>query len=79
VSPVKPQRFKYDIFVSYSHRDQNWVRSWLVSRLKGAGLKVCIDYEDFEPGAPSITEMERAVLQSRKTVLILTPEYLQSS
>ena len=74
-----PRRFRYDVFISYSHRNRDWVDGWLVSQLKNAGLKVCIDHEDFEPGAPSITEMERAVLQSRKTVLILTPEYLQSS
>lgn len=79
MSTVKPQRFKYDVFISYSHRSKEWVRDWLLPRLKSAGLKVCIDHEDFAPGAPLLTEMERAVLQSRKTALILTPEYLQSS
>ena len=54
------------------------MRDRLVPQLQGAGLKVCIDVESFEPGAPSVTEMERAVLQSRKTVAILTPEYIQS-
>jgi hypothetical protein len=54
------------------------VRDWLVPRLQQADLTVCIDYASFTPGAPSITEIERAVLQSRKTVCILTPEYLQS-
>jgi len=78
MSPGKPVRFKYDVFISYSHRNKEWVRGWLVPQLKSAGLTVCIDYESFEPGAPSITEMERAVLQSRKTALVLTPEYLQS-
>jgi TIR domain len=72
------RRFRYDAFISYSHRNRDWVRSWLVPQLKHAGLKVCIDYEGFEPGAPTLTEIERAVLQSRKTVLVLTPEYLQS-
>jgi hypothetical protein len=71
-------RFRYDVFVSYSHRNGDWVRGWLVPQLKSAGLRVCIDHESFAPGAPSLTEMERAVLQSRKTVLVLTPEYLQS-
>ena len=77
--PAKQQRFRYDVFISYSHRDKGWVRGWLVPQLKGAGLKVCIDVETFEPGAPSVTEMERAVVQSRKTVAVLTPEYVQSS
>jgi hypothetical protein len=77
VSSARP-RFRYDVFISYSHRNRGWVRGWLVPQLKEAGLGVCIDHESFEPGAPSVTEMERAVRQSRKTVLILTPEYLQS-
>ncbi len=79
MSPSQQRRFRYDVFISYSHRNQEWVRGWLVPQLKDAGLRVCIDHESFEPGAPSITEMERAVLQSRKTVLVLTPEYLQSA
>lgn len=79
MSPSQQRRFRYDVFISYSHRNQKWVRGWLVPQLKDAGLRVCIDHESFEPGAPSITEMERAVLQSRKTVLVLTPEYLQSA
>ncbi|MGH8587933.1 MAG: toll/interleukin-1 receptor domain-containing protein [Gammaproteobacteria bacterium] len=54
------------------------MRGWLVPRLKTAGIRVCIDCETFEPGAPSITEIERGILQSRKTVLVLTPEYLES-
>src|SRR5215468_2047166 len=76
--PPARLRFRYDVFLSYSHRNKEWVRDWLVPRLKDAGLKVCIDHESFAAGAPSITEMECAVLQSRKTLCILTPEYLQS-
>jgi hypothetical protein len=72
------RRLRYDVFLSYSHRDKDWVRQWLVPQLRSAALRVCIDHESFEPGAPSITEMERAVLQSRKTVLVLTPAYLLS-
>ncbi len=71
--------FVYDVFVSYSHKDQGWVRGTLVPRLRMAGLKVCIDHECFEPGAPSVAEMERGVLTSRKTLLVLTPAYLQSA
>jgi hypothetical protein len=69
---------KYDVFISYSHRDEEWVRSWLLPRLEEAGLRVCIDFRDFEPGALSIMEMERAVLRSRKTLLVLTPDYVAS-
>ncbi len=72
-------QFAYDVFVSYSHADKNWVRGELLLRLEVSGLRVCIDYRDFQPGAPSMTEMERAVLTSRKTVLVLTPDYVASA
>lgn len=70
--------FQYDVFISYSHHDRDWVRGYLMPAFKRAGIRVCIDYETFEPGAPSISEMERAVLQSHKTILVITPEYLKS-
>lgn len=70
--------FHYDAFISYSHRNDQWVWNWLLPRLRRAGLEVCIDRDSFELGAPSLTEMERAVVQSKKTLLVLTPEYLAS-
>lgn len=68
----------YDVFLSYSHRDATWVRSVLLPKLEANGLRVCIDVRDFALGAPLITEIERAVSQSRKTLLVLTPDYLAS-
>ncbi len=70
--------FDYDVFISYSHYDAAWVQEWLLPRLEAAHFSICMDFRDFRPGAPSITEMERAVLESRKTILILTPAYVTS-
>lgn len=70
--------FNYDVFISYSHHNAKWVREWLLPPLEAAGITVCIDFRDFEPGAPSLTEMERAVKESRKTLLVLTPNYTAS-
>ena len=73
--------FVYDVFVSYRQQepDKTWVRKTLVPRLKAEGLKVFIDYIDFRLGAPIVTEMERAVIQSRYTVGVLSPNYLKSN
>jgi hypothetical protein len=68
----------FDVFISYSHGDREWVRDWLVPRMRGAGLSICIDYEHFEPGAPVIEKMEWAVENSRKTLLVLTPRWVDS-
>jgi hypothetical protein len=73
-----PDDFAYDVFVSYSSQDRTWVRGELLTQLEAAGLKVFIDFRDFDVGAPGITEMERGVLTSHKTLLVLTPAYLKS-
>ena len=71
-------KFQFDVFISYSSKDKDWVRGELLKGIEQAGLKAFIDYRDFTRGAPSIKEMERGVLQCRKTLLILTPEYINS-
>ena len=70
--------YDYDVFISYSTADKAWVRGELLTRLQKAGLRVCIDYEDFRAGAPAIKEIERAAMTSCKTLLVLTPNYLKS-
>lgn len=70
--------YPYDVFISYSHVDRAWVESELLPRLESAGLKVIIDYRDFEVGAPSLVNMERAVDTSRHTLIVLTPDWVQS-
>lgn len=70
--------FRYDAFISYSHHDKHWVQGWLLPRLEQAGLRICIDFRDFEPGLPSLVNMENAVERSRKTLIVLTPEWVAS-
>jgi hypothetical protein len=78
--PLLPESvsYDYDVFISYSTQNKVWVRGELLTRLEAAGLKCCIDYRDFRLGAPAIAELERAAATSRKTLLVLTPDYLQS-
>jgi hypothetical protein len=68
----------YDAFVSYRHQepDKSWVRGYLVPALEDAGLRVCVDHRDFRLGAPLVTEMARAVEESRWTIAVLSPAYL---
>ncbi len=70
--------FRYDVFVSYSKSDADWTFSWLLPKLKAAGLRVCIDEESFEPGAPVASEIERAVRESRRTLAVLSPAWVAS-
>lgn len=71
-------KYKFDVFISYSSKDKKWVRGELLKRIEKVGLRTLIDFRDFERGQPSIKEMERAVKKSRKTLLVLTPNYLKS-
>jgi tetratricopeptide (TPR) repeat protein len=67
-----------NVFISYSSKDGEWVKNWLLPKLEGAGLKVHIDFRDFEIGIPSLINMERAVELCEKTLLVLTPNWLNS-
>ncbi len=70
--------FKYDVFISYSSANKDWVRKDLLSALEKAGLKVCIDFRDLKAGKPAIKNMRDGILESRHTLLVLTDAYLKS-
>src|ERR1051326_5784574 len=74
----RPQA-EYDVFISYSSKDKTWVREQLLQRVEQAGLKAFIDFRDFRRGAPSVSEIERGLVNSRKTLLVLTQNYNKSS
>ncbi len=72
--------YNYDVFISYHSKgsDKVWVRKTLLPYLESKGLKVNVDIR-FPLGVPTITCMENAVQQSRYTLAILSPNYLESS
>jgi len=75
---TKTADYKYDVFVSYSHADQAWVEGELLPRLETSGIRY-IDQLQFELGHPKLDEIERAVVESRKSLLIISLAYLDSS
>lgn len=78
VAPQPRDEFSYDVFISYSHVDRKWVWDELLPRLEKARLRTCIDQRDFEIGVPSLVNIERAVDDSRHTLIVLTPDWLKS-
>lgn len=70
--------FKYDVFVSYSDADRKWVWQTLLPRLERAGLRVCIGERDFEIGVPRLVNIERAVDESRYTLIVMTPKWIDN-
>jgi tetratricopeptide (TPR) repeat protein len=79
VHMAKKKEFVYDVFISYSHQNQDWVKNTLLAKLEQAGLKVFIDYQDFEIGESAPDAMERAVTTSKQTIIVLSPAYLKSN
>ena len=68
----------FDVFISYSHKDKDWVRNWLLPKLESAGVSYCIDDDQFDIGVPALINMERAVERSRKTLLVLSENWMAS-
>jgi hypothetical protein len=81
VSHMADDQNSYDVFISYRQQDPDgaWVRGVLVERLRTAGLRVFVDYESFRLGASLVLEMARGVEQSRYTLAVLSPAYLESN
>lgn len=70
--------FLYDAFISYSSKDKEWVRNILLPRLEQERLRICIDYRNFEIGVTILENIENAVKQSRRTLLVMTPNWVES-
>jgi hypothetical protein len=70
--------YAYDVFVSYSQADKEWVYQTLVPRLAQARLLIFIADRERILGQPSSRNIDTAIAQSRKVLLILTPDWLQN-
>lgn len=71
--------YRYDVFISYSPQDAEWVLEWLLPRLKEAGLIVATAEESFRPGVPVLEETERCIGESRKIVALLSRAWVADS
>lgn len=67
------------IFISYCHRQGEWVWQRLVPCLKAGGAEVSMDVERFRAGVGVIGQMDAAQDQADASFLVLTPDYLRRS
>lgn len=75
----KNHEFRYDAFISYNVQEEPWVMEELVPNLEGQhGLKLCIHHRDFQPGKAIIDNIVDGIYNSRKTVCLITQNYLKS-
>lgn len=72
--------FKYDAFISYNVQDEPWVTDELLPHLEGEqGWRLCLHHRDFEPGRPIIENIMDGIYSSRKTICLITYNYLMST
>ena len=69
---------EYDIFISFSDADRNFVCKALIPLLETRfHLRVCQPDIDIQPGHPLWAEYSDNISKSNKIIVVLSPDYLQ--
>ncbi|HEX2932070.1 MAG TPA: toll/interleukin-1 receptor domain-containing protein, partial [Candidatus Binatia bacterium] len=68
----------HDVFVSYSHSDKDWVRTYLVPLLHSWGLSVAVDHMEFIPGQRLSRKITDYINDSKHLLFVCTPAFLRS-
>lgn len=66
-----------DFFVSYNHNDQRWAE-WIGDVLVKASYSVFLQAWHMLPGSNFVIEMHKAASECKRTIAVLSPDYLAS-
>jgi len=69
----------YDIFISYSVHDKDFVEGTLWHQLENESYSCCVHTRDFVVGDAILDQILKAVSESRRTIIVLSPEYAAST
>ncbi|NXN30393.1 TLR5 protein, partial [Nycticryphes semicollaris] len=74
--------YKYDAYLCYSKNDFEWVQNSLLKHLDSQYFEknrftLCFEERDFLPGEEHISNIRDAIWNSRKTVCIVTRQFLR--
>ncbi|XP_073349123.1 toll-like receptor 5 [Pagrus major] len=81
--PVPPvDDVQYDAFFCFSNSDYRWVEAALLKRLDNQFseenlFRCCFEARDFLPGVDHISNIRDAIWSSRKTVCVVSKEFLE--
>ncbi|XP_056398146.1 toll-like receptor 13 [Hyla sarda] len=74
--------YKYDAFVSYNTRDEDWVYETMLPMLEryhsSKRLRLCLHHRDFQLGRDIIDNIVDSIHNSRKTLCVVSRSYLRS-
>lgn len=68
---------KKDFFISYNTKDEQWAM-WIAGVLEDNGYSTIIQAWDFKPGNNFVLKMQEAVDECKKTLLVLSQNYVDS-
>ncbi|KAI5635919.1 leucine rich repeat domain-containing protein [Phthorimaea operculella] len=71
---------KYDAFISFCHKDEDFVSEHLLPGLEDnpQPYKLCIHYRDWMPGEFITTQIAQSVADSRRTIIVVSKNFLES-
>ena len=65
-----------DFFISYNKADRRWAE-WIAWQLEKEGHSIVLQNWDFPPGANLVLEMQKAIKEAKRTIIIFSPDYLR--
>ncbi len=66
-----------DFFISYNKADRAWAE-WIAWHLEEAGYTTVLQARDFRPGSNFVLEMDEAAKRAKRTVAVLSADYLDA-
>ena len=71
---------EYDIFLSFCHKDTNFVMEELLPKIqeREKSYKICIHFRDWEPGKWIHNNIIKSVAVSKCTVILLSENFIKS-